>query len=90
MSSIRGINMLHVTSVALMVGIVLSMVILGEYKLGREQGEVYQKPKGNYIGMSATIIYLQETKQLDSISVDIERLIQIQDSLNIEEREGEL
>jgi hypothetical protein len=43
------------------------------------------KPAGstsNTIGMSATIIYLQETNQIDSVSIDLFRLLQIQDSIN--------
>jgi hypothetical protein len=44
------------------------------------------EPKQNkreYIGMSATIIYLQETNQLDSVTIDLHRLLQIQDSLSV-------
>lgn len=35
------------------------------------------------IGMTATIIYLQETDQLDSVKIDLKRLLQIQDSVSV-------
>jgi hypothetical protein len=42
-----------------------------------------EQSKREYIGMTATIIYLQETNQLDSVTIDLHRLLQIQDSLSI-------
>lgn len=45
----------------------------------------YKSPeqKREYIGMTATIIYLQETNQLDSVTIDLHRLLQIQDSVSV-------
>ena len=42
-----------------------------------------EQPKREYIGMSATILYLKETNQLDSVTIDLHRLLQIQDSLSV-------
>ena len=39
--------------------------------------------KREYIGMTATILYLQETNQLDSVTIDLHRLLQIQDSVSV-------
>lgn len=41
----------------------------------------YSQPKREAIGMTATLLYLQETNQIDSISIDLYRLLQIQDSI---------
>ncbi len=41
-----------------------------------------KETKREYIGMGATIIYLKETNQIDSVSIDLHRLLQIQDSLS--------
>ena len=38
----------------------------------------------DYLSMSATLIYLRETKQLKDFTIDLHRLIQIQDSLNLD------
>ena len=38
--------------------------------------------KGEFIGLSATILYLQETNQIDSVNIELSRLIEIQTVIN--------
>lgn len=52
-------------------------------EISDEFNKGYKPEKREVIGMTATLIYLQETNQLDSVTIDFHRLLQIQDSVRI-------